>query len=478
MNQGLLIGATRPALAKAAGIIYGSTATTISANLILAATSTQEQIVTPTAAGLSVWLVPGNTAPIAGGGPLTIVTNAGLYILAVRDGAGNIVAWVGPGQTCAFYLQSNATIAGAWTALGQTALNLNVGPTTSSGIPSNPYVPSVIFLTRNTGVIVHYKAGKVYGLPFSISVTTITLGTDQLIGPDTNDYQPSVIALNSSTILVGYQNGSTYPCAIACSVSAAGVITPGTGLQLDTTAANGAISFSLCPNGNVLASWVTASSYTSKAIMLGVAGTALSNGAIQSLSGLGGVNQASVSLAFSNTQAVVITGNSSGYMTAMPVTMNGLTLTPGTAGAFASASASNFSGCMVDGNKGFVSFLDVNSYLSGILVGFSPGSAGGTQGTPSQNLAKYSTNSSLMSAAVASATKTVIGCGNGNVTAYVTVVDVSTGALTATTLTPISGGDTAYNCAVGAYKGGGLGLAAWYDNTATVMQLNVLEIGQ
>jgi len=110
------------ALAAAGGVDVTNTGSTIN----LTAASKVYQRISTTALGVTVNLAAATTYP--NGGPIHVIENTGSNEFPVRDGAGNLLCGVAPGQTVTLSLMDNGTTAGTWLLGGTYMSGCITGP--------------------------------------------------------------------------------------------------------------------------------------------------------------------------------------------------------------------------------------------------------------------------------------------------------------------------------------------------------------
>jgi hypothetical protein len=212
----ITLPSTSGTMATTASLGGGATTTTGSSNITLTASSNRVQAVTMTAADKSV-ILPDATTISSLGGPLYIITNYGSYIFTIKNSSGVNIAEVSSNQTLMLSLSDNSTAAGIWLSEDANYdLSFSDWTTISSSQTSNgSYLMATdcsgyISASKisSTSAIVTWQQGTsgrdIYGSVVSYSGTTITVGTPTLIynGSTTASFLNKVLMLDSTNGLL------------------------------------------------------------------------------------------------------------------------------------------------------------------------------------------------------------------------------------------------------------------------------------
>lgn len=203
----------------------GATTTTGSSNITLTSSSNRVQVISMTAANLSVTL-PDATTISSLGGPIFQFVNAGYFPYSIKDGSGGALYTLSAGDSTSFSLTSNSTAAGTWVS-EDAAFNVTASDY-ATVTSSFQYTTNYAWLDNNFNIssdaistssaIVTWQQGTtgrdVYGAVVSYSGSTITVGTPTLIysGSTTASVNNAVKMLSSTNGLILIQRASDIVC--------------------------------------------------------------------------------------------------------------------------------------------------------------------------------------------------------------------------------------------------------------------------
>ena len=203
----------------------GATTTSSAGNITLTSSSNRLQIVNLTTANSSVTL-PDATTLTSLGGPLFIIVNAGYLAINIKNGAGYNIFNLQPGGSMSFNFSDNSTAAGTWSSEDASLeiANTDFTTVTSSYVNNSGYswLENNFGISSDTisstSAIVTWSQGTsgrdIYGAVVSYSGTTITVGTATLIysGSTTAASNNMVKMLSSTNGLVFVQRASDAVC--------------------------------------------------------------------------------------------------------------------------------------------------------------------------------------------------------------------------------------------------------------------------
>lgn len=255
----------RLSITRYSGENGGANNQTSAVDITLTAASSRLQIIGMTASNKRVNLPDATT--VGAGSPVYTIKNNGLYIFALFKNDGGFICYVRPGQVIALSCSDVSTAAGVWEVLGAGVSNVYVGNTAnvvnavdsrvvavallsptkavaayrnnstgfltvvvfnSDGTAGSPVVVngessngiSVAAQTATQATVVYRTStGVTKGYVLDISGNVPTPGTVRQIDATTGGDGTALVALSSTQLLLGYQDGGNYERVLTISSS-------------------------------------------------------------------------------------------------------------------------------------------------------------------------------------------------------------------------------------------------------------------
>ena len=320
---------------NATGFTNGASVTSNGSNLVLTNSSVPYQVVTMTAAGLTVQL-PDATTMSSAGSNLFLVKNAGTYSFTITDNAGQPRAIVGAGESFYVSLSSTGSAAGNW-----TCQNANQGGWTSTLVSmsnglgqqltgtTSPNIESIVPLTTSKALVLYFESGSPTTLRagvVTISGETITMGTSVSVDTVTGlTGGISGCALSSTAVMCCYGGTSTVK-SVVLSISGT-TVTVNSSASVDTITPTNFYSFPLSSTAAFLG--YAASSGNVKGVVLSVSGTTITVNT--KVTGAQPTNNWWSMCQISTSAILLVYAGASSYLAAQLWTISGTTVTAQTA---------------------------------------------------------------------------------------------------------------------------------------------------
>ena len=314
-----------------------STPAATTSNIVLTATSAKVQRITTNAAYLSVQLPDATTLKDIGG-PEFVIANIGSNIFFLTDASGNILCQVAASQYIVVLLASNATVAGIWSVgnitPGATALinttPITAGPTALGSTAG--YLEDCWYLGNNQ-VLVVWNGTNMYASVVTLSGTTFTegsiltvgagftnAGTGQMLQPVPNTPNTFVYCNATDTGTVG---------AVVLTVAGT-VVSAGAMATIATTGSSSWPAFAMLSSTEGIALFENASTgqFNVIAVPFAVAGTVITPGAPVNITAPGGTTEQGIAIAaLTATTALLLWADSNTYLNGTIATVSAGVLT-------------------------------------------------------------------------------------------------------------------------------------------------------
>jgi hypothetical protein len=215
----------------AAGV--ASTAT----SQVLTADSAYMQITTPAAHGVTFTLPDATTVQQLGAPRFAFVNRAVKYPVAILNAAGKRVAWAPSGGTAVLALQSDATAAGVWAEITDSAeraggVVAEGGYMAAVDVPAVNGDPSPTVVLDNGNMAHLHRSGGVLRLAVYLP-GRVNPAANAIVSSTITGYTVALCALSSTRVLALFQGGANYLRARVADIDAStGAITQGVELSI------------------------------------------------------------------------------------------------------------------------------------------------------------------------------------------------------------------------------------------------------
>jgi DNA-binding CsgD family transcriptional regulator len=383
------------------------------------------------------------------GAIMFIVQNDSGFILTLKSGGGNTLAFIDPDITAAFSLEDNATADGTWKRTFEYKIS-GVYPSLGDDVvfeSASTTNVSVASLSSTQAIVCYTDTGNSsYGTAciLNVSVSTITPGTP-VVFESASTSNISVTKLSSTQAIVCYQDGGNSNFGTACILDVSGsTITPATPVVFNN---NGTTTYNsvttLSSTQAIVCYRDVGNSNFGTACILDVSGSTITP-ATPVVYESSNVLSTSVTT-LSSTQALLCyqNGGNGSFGTARILDVSASTITPGTPVVFESAGTINISVTTLSSTQAIVCYTDIGNSSYGTACILDIAGSTITPGTPVVFESASTTNVSV--ASLSSTQAIVCYTDNGNSSfGTARILDVSGSTITPATPFVFNNGTTAH----------------------------------